>query len=523
MVPVSLLFLRLRRGGSSTLSTQLIRQIREAVLEGTLSPEDRLPSTRDLARRLGISRNTVVAAYEALATDGTIVVRPRRGPCVATIPRRSPSRSSGAPVVVPALSRGAHRLAATVPESRLDDLMMRRSRSRPFGAGLPDLELLPMRAFERCLVRRWRQISSADALHGDPRGDLSLRRAVLRHVASARGIRATVEQVFITEGSQGGIDLCCRTLLDSTCTVWTESPPPLALRAALEMSGARVILGRADERGVQVERAIRRAPRARAAFISPAYAFPSGARLSLSRRLALLEWATKTGAALIEIDYEGELRGDGAPAQSLLGLDVEGAGDCVIHIGSFSRSMFPALRLGFLIVPPALVRPFARLRAASTRTAPHLLQAALADFIEEGHWTRHMRRLKQATRRRRELVLGELRRRLPTSVAPRSPAGGAILTIELPSRAKGGTEIDDVALANAIIARGVDVLAASAGARSGSPRGLILGIGAHSDAALLRAAEVVAAMVNDALSVEHARRVPPQKPPGSRRGSAPRA
>ncbi|MDF2692854.1 MAG: hypothetical protein K0S65_1237 [Labilithrix sp.] len=494
MVPVSLLFLRVRRDAAASLTSQLIHQIREAVLDGTLSPEDRLPSTRDLARRLRVSRNTVVAAYDALAADGTLVVQPRKGPRVARLPRRASTQSAAA---APAqdLSRTARRLTATIPDARLDELIGRRARSRPFGAGLPDLELFPMRAFERCLVRRWRAMSSADALHDDPRGELSLRRAILRHIAPGRGIRCTVDQVFITEGSQGGLDLCCRTLLDARHIAWMERPGPLALVAAIEMTGAKLIGIQVDGNGVKVEHAIRRAPRARVGFVSPAYAFPSGARLSLSRRIALLEWATKSGAAIVEIDYEGELRSDGASATSLLGLDFEGANDCVIHVGSFSRSLFPALRLGFLIVPRSLIRPLARVRAASTRSSPHALQAALADFIEEGHWARHMRRLKQATKRRCELVVGELRRLLPKGLAPRSPAGGSILTIDLPAH------VDDIALAARLAAVGVDVLPLGVGAlgRRNASRGLVLGIGAHPESTLRRAAEQLSALVREAL------------------------
>jgi GntR family transcriptional regulator / MocR family aminotransferase len=493
MVPVSLLFLRVHRGAIAPLTAQLIRQLRDAVLDGTLAPGDRLPSTRALSRRLAVSRNTVVAVYDALAADGTISVEPRKGPRVASVPRRASARSPQA-AAAPELSRSARWLAAAIPESRLDGLMSRRPRSRPFGAGLPDLDLLPMRALERCLVRRLRAMSSSDALHDDPRGELSLRRAVLRHVASARGIRATTDQVFITEGSQGGIDLCCRTLLDSSRVAWIESPAPLALRSAVRFAGGRLVRVPVDEQGARVDIALRRAPDARVAFVSPAYSFPSGARLSLPRRLRLLDWASKGGATIVEIDYEGELQTDGAPVQSLLSLDVNGATDRVIHVGTFSRSLFPALRLGFLIVPRALVRPFAMVRAASTRSSPFPLQAALADFIEAGHWARHMRRLRLATRRRRDLVLDRLRRLLPKTIVPRAPAGGALLALQLPEH------VDDVALASTLTTRGVEVLPMrDRPVRSSGPRGLVLGIGAHSDAALLRAAEVLAEAVREAI------------------------
>ncbi|XXT21746.1 PLP-dependent aminotransferase family protein [Sorangium sp. So ce429] len=498
-------FLRLQRGAPATLAAQLVEQLRRAVLDGVLQPDHLLPSSRELARELGVSRNTAAAAYEALAADGTIVVRPRRAPVVAHVPARAgwqgAARAQPA-ASAPRTSKSARRLAAVVPPDKLDALLESRARSRPFGVGLPDLELLPWRILDRCLARRFRAMSAADALLDDPRGAPLLRRAVLHHVAVARGVRATVDQVFITEGSQAAIDLCCRALLDPGDAAWVEDPGPLALRAAVRMAGARLVPLPVDEDGVRVDVGARRAPRARVAFVSPAYAFPSGARLTLPRRIELLAWAGRAGAVVVEIDYEGELRFDGSPLPSLLGLDLEGVKDRVIHVGSFSRSLFPGLRLGFMIVPPALVRAVAAVRAASTRSPPYLLQAALADFIDEGHFARHLRKLKQATRRRRDLVLAELGRLLPGAVRARAPAGGSVLTLDLPADA------DDVAIVQALAVRGVDALplsrstASRAGAsRAGASRapGLILGFGAHAEPALLEAARTLAAVVARAI------------------------
>jgi GntR family transcriptional regulator/MocR family aminotransferase len=210
--------------------------------------------------------------------------------------------------------------------------------------------------------------------------------------------------------------------------------------------------------------------------------------------MELLSWASKAGAVLVEIDYEGELRSDGAPLPSLLSLDIEGVRDRVVHVGSFSRSLFPGLRLGFMIVPPALVRAVALTRAASTRAPPYLLQAAVADFIDGGHFARHLRKLKQATRRRRDLLLAELGLLLPGAVRVRAPGGGAVLTLELPEGA------DDVAVVQALAARGVDAmpLSRSTAGRRGAP-GLILGFGAHAEPALREAARTLAAVVAEAL------------------------
>ncbi|WP_441288548.1 PLP-dependent aminotransferase family protein [Sorangium sp. KYC3313] len=499
-------FLHLQRGAPATLAAQLVEQLRRAVLDGVLQPDHLLPSSRELARELGVSRNTAVAAYEALAADGTIVVRARRAPVVAHVP--APAGWQGAARAQPAAaaprtSKSARRLSAVVPPDKLDALLGGRARSRPFGVGLPDLELLPWRILERCLVRRVRSMSAADALDHDPRGAPLLRRAVLHHIAVARGVRATVDQVFITEGSQAAVDLCCRALLDPGDAAWVEDPGPLALRAAVRMAGARLIPIPVDEDGLQVHAGAhrRRGARARVAFVSPAYAFPSGARLTLPRRIELLSWAARAGAVVVEIDYEGELRFDGTPLPSLLSLDLEGVKERVIHVGTFSRSLFPGLRLGFMIVPPALVRAVAAVRAASTRSPPYLLQAALADFIDEGHFARHLRKLKQATRRRRDLLLAELGLLLPSAVRARAPAGGSVLTLDLPAG------VDDVAIVQALAARGVDALPLSRSTAARAPRapGLILGFGAHSEGVLRDAARTLAAVVTQAIGAGEAR------------------
>ncbi|WP_438042113.1 PLP-dependent aminotransferase family protein [Sorangium sp. So ce128] len=503
-------FLHLQRGAPATLAAQLVEQLRRAVLDGVLQPDHLLPSSHELARELGVSRNTAVAAYEALAADGTIVVRPRRAPVVAHVPARAGWQSAARvqpAAAAPRTSKSARRLSAVVPPDKLDALLGSRARSRPFGVGLPDLELLPWRIFERCLARRVRSMSAADALDHDPRGAPLLRRAVLHHIAVARGVRATVDQVFITEGSQAAVDLCCRALLDPGDAAWVEDPGPLALRAAVRMAGARPIPIPVDEDGLRGHAGAHRrrgAPRARVAFVSPAYAFPSGARLTLPRRIELLSWAARAGAAVVEIDYEGELRFDGTPLPSLLSLDLEGVKDRVIHVGTFSRSLFPGLRLGFMIVPPALVRAVAMVRAASTRSPPYLLQAALADFIDEGHFARHLRKLKQATRRRRDLLLAELGLLLPSAVRARAPAGGSVLTLDLPAG------VDDVAIVQALAARGVDAqplsrsTAARASARAPRAPGLILGFGAHSEGALRDAARTLAAVVSEAIGAGEA-------------------
>jgi GntR family transcriptional regulator/MocR family aminotransferase len=484
--------IRLERGAQATLTAQIVEQLRGAILDGVLPSGHKLPSSRELARDLGVSRNTTAAAYEALAAEGTLVIRARRAPIAGDVPARLAPAAQPTRAMAPRLSRSTQRAAAVVPPDRIDELLSQRARSRPFGVGLPDLELFPWRVFERCLVNRFRAMTTLDTLHDDPRGLSTLRRAILNHIALARGVRATVDQVFITEGSQGAIDLACRALLDAGDEAWIEDPGPLALRAAVRMAGARPIPIPVDEGGMRVRVGARRSPSARVVFVSPAYAFPTGARLDPARRLELLAWARGAGAMVVEIDYEGELRFQGAPLPSLLAQGGEGTKDHVLHIGTFSRALFPGLRLGFLVVPPALVRPVALIRAATTRSPPHLTQAALADFIDQGHLARHLRALRQATRRRRDLLVAELERLLPDSFCVQIPAAGPVLTVRLPPG------MDDVGVVHRLARRGVDAVPLSRNAAGRhKPSGLILGFGAHSEAALLQAARTLAETVTE--------------------------
>ncbi|WP_394845538.1 PLP-dependent aminotransferase family protein [Pendulispora brunnea] len=465
------------------MTAQLVDQIRRAVLEGTLPSGHALPSSRALARDLGIARNTVMAAYEALAADGTILVGARRAPVVADVTRVIRGEpfdddDEGDPRLH--ISSSAMRLASFISDERLDALSSATSRARPFRVGEPDLSLFPWNVFERSLVRCWRALTPMDSLGADPRGHLALRRALLQHLAVARGVRASVEQVFITEGSQGALDLCCRTLLDAGDLAWVEDPCAPSTRAALLAVGARIAAVPVDEDGVIVARGRRTAPRAKLAIVSPSYAFPLGVRLALTRRLELLSWARSAGALILENDYEGELRFEGAPIPALQSLSLEHGGR-VLHMGSFSRAMFPALRLGFVVVPRPLVPAFARMRAATTRSPPYLLQAALAQFIDDGHYARHLRRLKQATRCRRDALVGALGSARAGGETIHVPRAGSVLTLELPAT------VDDHALLRACARHGIEALALSDCSIAGR-RGIVLGFGAHSEKQLEQAA-----------------------------------
>jgi len=480
------------------LVTQIVRQIRAAVIDGRLAAGQELPSSRELAYDLGVARNTTSAAYDALAADGTLVVTPRRRPTVAAVTPRRRALPAAPPQSAPVrMARAAARLAAVVPDARLDALLAEARADHPFRVGHPDLELVPWRALERALVRRARRITGSEALDLDPRGSRVLRDAIAVHVLRARGIHADAGRIFVTEGSQAAVDMCCRLLVDPGTRVWVEDPGPLALRAAIAAAAGELVPLPVDAEGVRVDLGIRRAPRARVAFVSPTSAFPGGGPLALPRRLALLRWAERARAAVVEVDVEGELAFDGSVLPSLLSL--AGADDRVIHVGTFSRLLFPSLRLGFLVVPDALVRAAARLRASTTRAPPVLLQGAVADLLASGQLARHRRRLVRATRRRRELVARELAAVLPAGAHVLPAMSGAVLTISLPAH------VDDVALARELGSarvRGEAAAVLPLSSLTTGParaRGLVLGVGAHGDERLAAAARRVARAIRSAL------------------------
>ncbi|RKH69011.1 MocR-like pyridoxine biosynthesis transcription factor PdxR [Corallococcus llansteffanensis] len=422
---VSLPFLQPETGGSGSLHRQLYERLREAILSGALAPRSRLPSTRTLAREWGVSRGTVEGAFSQLDAEGFLERRVGSGSVVALpeharLPRSitaAPARRSG-PLSRPGLSRRGQRLSRDVlpPEPR--DV-------QPFTPCLPALDLFPTHLWGRAVAKQARQGGPGLMTAGEPAGFRPLREAIAAHLGTARGVRCGWRQVLVLSSTQQALDLCARLLLDEREGVWLEEPGYLGARAAFESAGARVYPVSVDTEGLRVDVGTARAPKARLAYVTPSHQYPLGVTLSLPRRLALLEWARAARAWVFEDDYDSEFRYATRPLAAIQGLDVAGR---VLYAGTFNKVMFPSLRLAFLVVPDALVEPFTAARAATDGYAPLLSQAAMAHFMEAGHYAAHLRQMRLAYAERRDALLDALRREAEGWLRPGAAEAGMHVT-----------------------------------------------------------------------------------------------
>jgi GntR family transcriptional regulator/MocR family aminotransferase len=435
---VPLPFLKLESGGGAPLHRQLHEGLREAILSGALAPRSRLPSTRTLSRELGVSRGTVEGVFAQLDAEGFLARRVGSGSVVA-LPEHA--RLPRAPVVTghrrggtparPGLSRRGQRLARDVlpPEPR--DV-------QPFTPCLPALDLFPVRLWGRAVAKQARLLGPEWMTAGEPAGYRPLREAIAAHLGAARGVRCGWRQVLVLSSTQQALDLSARMLLDEGDGVWLEEPGYLGARAAFESAGARVCPVPVDAEGLRVDVGTGRAPRARLAYVTPSHQYPLGVTLSLSRRLALLEWARSASAWVFEDDYDSEFRYATRPLAAIQGLDVAGR---VLYAGTFNKVMFPSLRLAFLVVPDALVDAFTAARAATDGHAPPLSQAAMAHFMEAGHYAAHLRQMRLAYAERRDALLDALRREADGLLRPGLAEAGMHVTTFL---ARGLRDADAV-------------------------------------------------------------------------------
>lgn len=382
------------------LRQQVYNSVRRAILDGILEPGRRLPSSRGLADDLRVSRTTTLLAYEQLLAEGYLETRRGSGTFVAEelpddLPQQSSSRRA-ARTKHPQLSRRGVALAATPASARRIG-----GPPRAFRLGVPALDRFPLRLWSQLVGRRLRSMTQGQLDYADPSGCLDLRRAIAEHVQAARGTTCVADQVFVVAGAQRGLQMICSMLLDPGDRVWLEEPGYPGARSALAQAAARIVPVRVDGQGLDVASAARHAPDARLAYVTPSNQFPLAVPMSLMRRLALLKWATRAGAWIVEDDYDSEFRYATRPLQCLHGLDIDGR---VIYVGTFAKSIFPAMRLGFVIVPVDLVGHVHAIRRAADLHPPMLEQMALADFIRDGHYATHLRRMRSIYRERAEAL-----------------------------------------------------------------------------------------------------------------------
>ncbi|HZS07585.1 MAG TPA: PLP-dependent aminotransferase family protein [Blastocatellia bacterium] len=392
------------------LYLQVCERIRGAILAGDLKPESRLPSTRTLAADLGVSRNTVEVAFSQLEAEGFLLRRVGAGSYVAgEIPEQSrPPRRAHAKVCASykrreaVLSERGRIIVASAAESES-------ASARAFTPCVPALDCFPFRAWHRLIARRSRLYREELLLHGEAAGYRPLREAVSDYLGTARAVKCDWRQVIILTSTQQAIELAARLLLDPGDPVWLEDPGYINARAALQGAAAQIVPVPVDDDGLNVEVGRERAPAARLAYVTPSHQYPTGVTMSLGRRLALLEWAARADAWVIEDDYDSEFRYTGRPLASVQGLDPAGR---VIYTGTFNKVMFPALRLAYLVVPGDLVDKFTAARTLTDGCTPGFMQAVMADFIAEGHFGAHIRRMRNIYRERREVLLESVARHL---------------------------------------------------------------------------------------------------------------
>lgn len=470
------------RNGGPPLHRQLYDQLRDAILGGVLPAGTRLPATRILASETGLSRNTVVEAFEQLLAEGYIESRVGSGTRVAAV---LPDQFlfSGNDIAEPSVSSASGKLSARGQVLAAARPLDRRAtdaaanEGRPFSPGMPAMDRFPWPLWRRLMARRLRNPDRSLFHYGDPQGFLPLREAIARHISTARGVRVTAERIVVLSGSQQALDLASRLLLDPGDRVWVEDPCYPGARGALAGAGAEIVPLRIDAEGLDVEEGRALAPDARLAFVTPSHQYPLGVTMSLQRRLALLDWAREAGAWIVEDDYDSDYRFTGRPVPAMQGLDGDGR---VIYVGSFSKVMFPSIRLGYMIAPDDLIEAFVRARNLIDGHSPTLTQAVLADFIDGGHFTGHLRRMRALYAERQAGLLATAGTLLPAYCRLEAAESGMHLMCWLPEN------MDDRAISEAARRKGVTAPALSTMTLSHSyPPGLALGF-ASTDGIVMR-------------------------------------
>ena len=460
----------------------LYSELRTAILDGRLRPGSRLPATRDLAAAYRLSRATIVTAFEQLKSEGYVEGRSGSGTYVSQVlPEhlldvRGPKAEERLPHRRIALSAYARRLQP-----------FRGTAVRPmraFRPNQPALDLFPTDLWAQVAARRLRRVSANLLAGGEALGYRPLREAVAAYLNSSRGVKCTAEQVLILSGAQEALDRTARILLNPGESVWMEEPGYPGAGVVFRALGAQIRRVPVDSEGLSIELGRRRWRAPRLVYVTPGHQFPLGVTMSLRRRLALLEWARRSGVLIFEDDYDSEYRYAGRPVPAMQGLDRSGV---VIFAGSFTAVLFPALRLGYLVVPEEMVDVFAAAESVSTHHPPLLEQAVLCDFITEGHFARHIRKMREIYAERLQVLLESAKEKLGDALEISGVEAG-LQTVGWLGRGLSAEKV-----ANAAGARDVEVVPLSRYA-SGRPRreGLILGFAAVDPKELRRGVDELA-------------------------------
>jgi len=481
----------LDRASDTALYRQLYDQLREAILSGRLTRGTRLPSTRELARDLGIARNTVLNAFEQLYAESYLERHVGDGTYVSAelpddllrVKTRRPANGHAKPNGQPISRLGNSGNFLTTSPGAYN------GRPRPFRTGTPALDAFPYKLWGRLLATRWSMSGPQIVSYSNSAGYLPLRIAIASYLSTTRGVQCVPEQLIITSGSQHALEIVTRTLIEPGDGAWIEDPGFLGARAALTAARARVIPVPVDADSLNISAGTERCADPRLIYVTPSHQYPLGMTLPLNRRLALLKLATKTGAWIIEDDYDSEFRYVGRPLAALQGLDTD---QRVIYIGTLSKVLFPSIRIRYIIAPPNLFDAFVRARCLGGHQSPTLEQAVLADFISEGHFARHIRRMRALYAERQQTLLKAAKAELEGLLDFHPSDTGMHLMGWLPER------FDDKAAFIAAATGGVEVTPLSAYSIEPPKRGALrLGYTGYKPREIWRATRRLAAALRD--------------------------
>ncbi len=410
----TLLPLVLDRTDETPLHRQLYDQLRLLILSGRLGGGARLPSSRTLAKELGVSRNTVTGAFDQLFAEGYLEGRVGAGSFVSIeLPEDSLSisgisgstgfGSTDAPAAGRRLSSRGERLSTLRKLTRF-------AATRAFTPGLPDLDGFPFDVWSRLMSRAWRRPPQSLLASPEPAGYPPLREAIAAYLRTVRAVRCDAEQIIIVSGAQQAIGLAAHVLMDEGDAALIEEPGYSGIRGALMGAGLEQIAVPVDEEGLDIDAGEALAPHAKMVCVAPSHQYPLGITMTLPRRLKLLEWASRRDGWILEDDYDSEYRYSGRPLSALQGLDREGR---VVYIGTFSKVMFPSLRIGYLVAPPDLAESFSYARAALDDHPSTVAQPALSAFIEDGHFATHVRRMRRLYASRQKALVAAINKIMP--------------------------------------------------------------------------------------------------------------
>jgi GntR family transcriptional regulator/MocR family aminotransferase len=460
------------RSRHQTLTNWLYGELRSAILDGRLVPGARLPASRDFASQYQLSRGTVVSVLERLQAEGYVTSRVGFGTWVNRVEAPRPPRQA---TTTPAYIR---RVISTYkrPQPWID--LAFTGEIRPFRIGAPAMNEFPSEVWGRIAANRARDFRSWLKRETDRRGYRPLRDAIAEYLRTSRGVRCIAEQIVVVSGIQQALDLLARMLLKKSDPIWMEDPGYFGARVAFDNAGARIIAVPVNDEGLSVSAGIKVCPDAKGVYVTPAHQFPLGVTMSLERRMALLNWASRAGAFVIEDDYDSEYRFEGPPVPSLQSLDNHSS---VIFIGSFSKTLFPALRVGYVVLPAPLIDSFLGFRYRTDFRNSSFDQAVLCDFIADGHFARHLRRMRNLYAERLATLMEGAEQHLGGLLEISNVRAG-LYTIGYLKNRMTSRQAEKLAEAQGIEVLGVDRCTL----KRTDPNALLLGFGGFDESAIRR-------------------------------------